>query len=655
LIVGGGGGGTFALTPNEAIVWEGWPDHQRPRASDNGGPDHVWAHHPYWPDGVFRGPPARGSLLPVYGGEPGLRGSSYGAVPNYDPGNPPAQPHGVYGMEDGRPDYVDPVDDPQNFDPAWKSPTIPFDFGHPTEGPDPGQAGVSVFSADGDTGNDFWGVRINDDGTATFGELLAPWAGSGGGASGDSFQVKRKTDPVTGALLSVVDSLPTDTWPPAAGVDGFYRKGAPGGGGGGQLQLLAIGPIVFGPEGVVKANGGIGHGAESTVSADHQLSGSGGGSGGHLILHSATAIDLSRITIGSAATAAEVPDLDFADAVQAIGGRRGWCASFATHIENTNAQDGNGDLMIGRGGAGGNGVVQFHVPDPGEDLLWPAAARPGILDYVHHGDPANRAADPDRIEEVLWHFSRPRPYVLVPLFSSASQAQSSWIDTGLAGLRAPGGGVYPDWAGALLRFQGVDPDGTVPAAGGRVVPLPELLRGPETAAVFQPGGVRLSGAAGLFAGREHFLRAPAALVGYDLLPCADRPARSFEIAAAEYDPAADVLLLSTRLSDGAPSGAVEPGKDWALRPKFFRLDTLGVKDGLPASASVRIEFQATDDPTDPGAVVPGPNLWTADLAPLRGRRWIRWRVTFDIDALGQGVGPGSPRPRLDYLKIPFVW
>ena len=657
LIAAGGGGGTFALTPNESIIWNGWADHQRPRASDNRGPDHVWARHHYWPDGVLRGPSFRDTLLPVYGGEPGMRGTSYLAVDNFDPEAPPQTPHGMYGMEDGLPDYVDPDDDPADFDPAWNTVDLPFDFAHPTDGADPGLPGASVFSADGDTGDDFWGVRINDDGSATFGELLAPWAGSGGGASGDSFQVQRKPHPVTGLLMSVVDSLPTDTWPPAAGTHGFYRKGAPGGGGGGQLQLLAIGPVILGPEATIRSNGGTGHGGESTVSADHQLSGSGGGSGGHLVIHSATAIDFRQVDVGAAATAAEVEDLDFGDSFTAVGGRRGWCASYATRIENTNVQDGNGDLMIGRGGAGGNGVVQVHVPDPATDLLWPAAAEPGILDYIHHSDPGGRPADPDRIEEVLRHFSRPQPYVLVPFFSSSSQAQSVWIDTGLAGLRQPAAGLgpFPDWADPALAFAGREADGWVPAVNGKVTALPELLRASLATAAFQPELLRVSGASAVFAGLEQFLRAPAALVGYDLRPSADRPANSFEIVHAEYDPGADELLLATLPGDGAMTAAVEPGHDWALVPKFFRVDSLGAKDGLPPSAALRIEFQGTDDPAVPSGIVPGANQWTADLSLLKGLRMVRYRVTFEIDALGQGVGPGSPRPALGYLKIPFVW
>ncbi len=655
LISGGGGGGSLALTPNEAVVWDGWDGDQRPNAAENRKHDHQPGRHPYWPDGVWRDPALGPQLLPIPGGEDGLRGSSLDAIANYDPELLPPLAHGVYGMEDGLPDYVDPPDDQANFDPSWDGPTIPFDYGHPTNGPDGGRRGGSVFSADGDTRNDFWGSRINADGSLERGELLIPWAGSGGGASGDSFQVHRETDSF-GTLLSVVKSWPLQPWPPNCNTS-TYRKGAPGGGGGGQLQLLAIGPVVFGPAGSVSGNGGIGHGGEATIWTDHQVSGSGGGSGGHVIIHSASAIDLRELSIGSANNAGQLGDLDFADAVTAVGGRRGWAASYLTTIPGTNASDGNGDLMIGRGGAGGNGVVQFHVPDPGTDLLWPAAARPGILDYVHHGDPGSTPADPDRVEEVLRFFSRPQPYVCVPIFAPASQAQSVWIDTGLAGLREPaaGDGPFPDWADPALRFDGLEADGWVPRAGGRVDPLPELLRASQDRAVFTATSVVVSEASAVFAGMEHYLRTPPSLVGYDLLPNAGATLSSFEITTAEYDPVADELSLGTLVSDGSLLFAWDPGEDWALRPKFFRIDTLGLKDGLPSSAAVRIEFQGSDDPGDPGSTLPAANQWTADLAVLKGQRFLRYRVSFDIDAQGQGPSQASPKPALSYLKLPFVW
>ena len=73
----------------------------------------------------------------------------------------------------------------------------------------------------------------------------------------------------------------------------------PGGGGGGQIQIMAIGTIKIGSNGLIMAKGGNGIAGESTGWTYGQISGSGGGSGGHIILHSATGLDLRDINLGN--------------------------------------------------------------------------------------------------------------------------------------------------------------------------------------------------------------------------------------------------------------------------------------------------------------------------------------------------------------------
>ena len=105
--------------------------------------------------------------------------------------------------------------------------------------------------------------------------------------------------------------------------------------------------------------------------------------------------------------------------------------------------------------------------------------------------------------------------------------------------------------------------------------------------------------------------------------------KTFEIVATDYDRAADVLQLSTRVSDNAMDFAVNPANPvWSVKEKFFRLETGGPKNG---------------------------RQWTSDLDDLKGFRYIRYRITFEADAQGQGIGLDSPLPLMDYLKVPFVW
>ncbi|HEX9794591.1 MAG TPA: hypothetical protein VGC54_11465, partial [Planctomycetota bacterium] len=448
LVAAGGAGGNFARTANESILWKKWSGLQNPTTFDNLGPDHDEGRHPeYNSDDYVGAVPARGV---VRGGEAGARGSSYASLDGFN-----NNPHGLYGMEDVSVDtvaydgktsnandicviWIDPISDgigPDLNNAEWVD-------GHPTAGPDPGSPNLSPFAGDVlGTANDFWGRRLSNDGSVVVGELLSPWAGYGGGASGDS-QAMRRFNTTTGVRDPLADIYPDRPWQVIGGPrTAIYRKGAPGGGGGGQLLIMAIGEIKFGRLGEVHVDGGGGHGGESVIYEDLQVSGSGGGSGGHLVLHSATGIDLSLYDVGGD------PNNPVAvDKITAIGGRRGWCSS---EMNNCRRRDGNMDYMMGRGGAGSNGVIQFHVPDPGADIKWPQAVRTAWNNYIHAGGATNI----DRVEELLATFTAPGAYALIPFYAGTSTVWSKWIDTGLAGLRAPlGTGDYPHWLNGLLSF-----------------------------------------------------------------------------------------------------------------------------------------------------------------------------------------------------------
>jgi len=654
VIVGGGGGGTFAMTPNYSIWHKPWDFDQKPAGADNVGPDHIPDKNPYWPDGVWRDPATVSNLdLPIFGGESGNRGSSLDAISELDPYSPPQTAHGIYGMEDQSPDFVDPPDIDGSWDPPWNTPDKPFDDGHPTNGPDPGRAGPTIFDGDTNTQNDFWGRRLNNDGTVTVGELMAPWAGAGGGGSGDSQLIPRPVDQATGALLPLVDSFPVRPFPPSTGI---YRKGAPGGGGGGQMMIMAIGRITLGDSAKVRVNGGIGRGGEGTIGTTGQISGSGAGSGGHLIIHSATGLDLSAIDIGTAANAGELPLLNSRSILQAFGGRRGWAAGLLADVWGTTQPDGNGDLMIGRGGAGGNGIVQIHLPDPGNDIDWPLGAATAIDAYLHDFDPAN-PIDMNRLEEILDKLASPKPYALLPFFAANSQAQSKWIDTGAARLREPTGSVgpWPKYSLGLNSFRGIDSNGDVLVDNESVIPLGTVAEGIYGSANFSVANVTIPNASQVFSQALHFLRTSNLLLGFDILPDSSNQLSTYEIVSADYDATSDLLTLATELNDGSPLSALVADEPWSIQAKYFRIDTQGIKGHLPNSSGIRFEFQGTSDPADPSATIPSPGDWTATLTNLQGLRFVRWRATFDIDAGDEGVTLGSPLPGVDYIKVPFTW
>ncbi len=649
LIAGGGAGGQFAAGSPSAHTWDRWSGVANPDSHDDAGPDLRTDRHTALTAGFFTG-----------AGD-GRRGNSYRDFPMVSEpimiGTDPDA--GGLGMEDVV--YDDAADDRGGFDPAWTSGTVPpFEIGHPTNGPDPGRARLPVFN--GSVGNDFLGTRWNPfTSTRTTGELTVPWAGAGGGASGDASLVFRLDLDGDNFLDPFANFYPDPSFPYQWTAK--YWKGAPGGGGGGQIQVMAIGPIILGPNSQLLANGGSGNGGESLGEGSsnliRQVSGSGGGAGGHVVLQSATGLDLSTIDVG--ADPVNSPPAVLPEVGQAIGGRRGWAYSEEVNTVG-GAPDGNSDFMTGRGGAGANGVIQIHVPEPAEDIAWHPNATAAIQDYLVHGV-GGGPVDTDRLEEVLDLYFEPTPFALIPAFAPKSQFQTRWVDTGLAGLRVPVvGNSYPDYANALLGFEGISTaTGEVQAANSALVPLAEIATGATTgvnAPTLSANQVVIGQASAAFttqATEELLLRNPALMVGYDFLPDSTGNA-TFEVSAASYNRATDTLTLNTLAADGNLTLAVNNGNPvWSMRPKFFRIVTSGQKSRLPSSAGVAFLFQGADE-SAPGSNVPGaPTAWSSDLADLEGKRFIRYRVTFDIDAGGVGVSVNSERPALQQVKIPLVW
>ena len=660
-VVGGGGGGGFAVTENISVLWTRWSlaTGWAPVGVDNAGPDHDITQHTQMVPTIgvtVDNPNGNG----IFGSEDGIRGAS-------DQTNLPATVlQSPFGMEDALPDTaidtINTTGDP-DYDPNWTSGAEPpFDFGHPTQGADPGLGGPTVFANDLtglNTLNDFWGSRIMDDGTVVNGELLTPWAGAGGGGSGDSMLIEvwdRLGDGGDDPLITFYPVVPFQK--SANNVsDGWdtYRKGAGGGGGGGQVLIMSIGMIRLGSSSEILANGGVGFSGESLIYSDNGVSGSGGGSGGHIVLHSATGLDLSAINIGIANNEGEIGNLTPEDNIQAYGGRRGWAGpSYSSGFPD----QGNETFALGRGGAGANGVIQIHVPDPTTDIIWHILSDDGIEEYINNSP---SGFPTDRVEEMLGLFTAPQTYSLIPFFSSSSMVVSEWIDTGLAELRLGDPATYPKYGDPLLDFSGIIPvSGEVAKTGGDTVfLLSDVGTGSTADVTFGAFDLTIPNASTLFDAK--FLRLPNLLVGYDVLPNAAGTV-TFEIVDAVYNRDTDILSLTTATEDSPMTFALDVGNPvWSVKEKFFRIDTTGSKNSLPASTSVTFEFQGADE-LAPGTNLPGPPLdlgggdvWGTDLDAFDGLRFIRYRVTFEADAEGTGIDLTSPLPVIDYVKLPLVW
>ncbi|MEO2160919.1 MAG: hypothetical protein ABGY29_00180, partial [bacterium] len=346
--------------------------------------------------------------------------------------------------------------------------------------------------------NDFYGTKLLSTGALVAGELTQTWAGAGGGGGGDAIQ--------------------SDTFPGNWTIGGD-EKGAGGGGGGGGLKILSIGEIIVGSTtaaGVLAVEGGNGGGGENVIFFDRVGGGSGAGAGGHLVVSSA-----DKITIYGSAPDAGIWYNDdnnklkhSARAITAVGGQGGagntsWGGANEDGPapwrcdripwENLPFVDqppqGLGcfkslpdilDLVegpvLGAGGDGSPGLIQFHVPDPELNLTFPtleaAALGQGFGETYGDGLDISLVCAPTPVG-----FHRPQlsvgdpdwiaPDYMVPFFGDLSRAQTKWIPLGLARVK-PGG-----FDQVRMRFEGTSTiDGRVGHNGSTAQQLPPII-GPD--------------------------------------------------------------------------------------------------------------------------------------------------------------------------------
>jgi len=481
---------------------------------------------------------------------------------------------------------------------------------------------------DGISNNNFFGTRAEGTvGNVTSlirGELTGLLGGYGGGGGGNALPASQ---------------FPTPNWTPASD-----ERGAGGGGGGGGLHIRALGPIQFGASGLIRANGGRGGTGENTQGLDHVGGNGGSGSGGHVILETASYVDF---TDGGTVNTNR-------DCITAVGG---------TQVTGATTSAGN----VSFGGAGGPGVIQLQVPSSlsapttfggNSDIFVPTAL--STLDSI-----ASPAALP-----------------LVPSFGSRSFARSKWISVG-------GADQDPSGIPRLLQFlfQGLDTsggadDGKILTSGGEVQELTALIDedlegNPDVAVLSDRLTLELSGAAldafALSTGgisNDLYLRTPALLEDFVLRLSVQAESQAYRVVRAVYDEggsglgdeslrltvADEGLDLQDFINANTGLGTIR----YELIPRFLRVITGGVENSLPSTAFVRVRFQAAEAD---GAGVPDADNplvdWTGDISLFNSLlpgelQFFRFEVEFDL-ADGGSVDVDTLPIQLDFLKIPFIY
>jgi hypothetical protein len=520
-----------------------------------------------------------------------------------------------------------------------------------------GLLGPSPF-VDGDPSNDFFGTMFDAlNGRLIVGELKQPWAGAGGGAGGDAARVKNG------------EVFPQSKFNPKGD-----EKGAGGGGGGGSLQILALGSIELGAGGKIFCRGGTGGGGENSSGTNRVGGGSGGGAGGHVILQSATKIDLSQVasgTPGALGVAAIIATggqggagiLDSGGAFLAVSGLKETVPQLdaCPALQASNASTNGTSVpclgpIDGCGGDGGPGLIQLHtstgvvgLPGSGADILLAPGATLGEV----CAPPPLCAAGAGAC-------------YMVPTFGRTSRTRSDWIALGEGGF--DNSAAVSMQKPVLFDFQGTDASGAVMAdLAGNVTGLAPVL---SASSVLASGRTFTLDASPLIGGPDEVLVRQPLLLRHFLLELRDSTAPTtsfmrFDVVSASFDAGTNALLLQLD-ANGPPLESFQAAApiDAVLQPAFFRIRTDGVNDVLPASASVRVLFEATEADTLGRPIEPPVVPLTADVADLNAYagsatgdnsslRFMRFELLFDIDVLQQGLTPTNPIPAATHLRMPF--
>ncbi|HUR28723.1 MAG TPA: hypothetical protein VM509_11095, partial [Planctomycetota bacterium] len=313
--------------------------------------------------------------------------------------------------------------------------------------------------------------------------------------------------------------------------------------------------------------------------------------------------------------------------------------------------------ISGAGGDGGPGVVQLHTPNglAGGDIMLP----------------------PNR---TLRDVCKPLPVAassterLIPTFGRASVGRSLWIPMGLGGFD-PNAVAAPFFKPSTFDFGGVNTaTGEVQTTAGIVNLGPTLLGpativvGPALPFVTVSGRTLVMDASPLVGSPQEYFLLNTGLLKRStlLLSQVGVPTNNerYDVVSAAYVPTSipPTLLLTVSSSDPlltafSASGGVEA----QLIPTYFKVNTNGVADALPASAAVFLKFQAA--PATAGGVpdlanavppIPGSDVSVLNGSPINADfRFLRFQVEFDIDKLGTGITPTSPLPAVDFLRLPF--
>ncbi len=352
------------------------------------------------------------------------------------------------------------------------------------------------------------------------------------------------------------------------------------------------------------------------------------------------------------------------------------------------------------GGDGSPGLIQLHVADPETQLGFGGdpddPIDPPLFGYATSSDPTRSMVPPP----VGWKSPTEAPDVLIPFFSSRSESFSRWIPLGLARLNAGGSTNQVEFV-----FEGTDASASVVRSGTTAQELaPVMPYGPvsvggaapsldSTAASFLIPGDDIADVNDLYKRNALLLREFAVRLRSSVDP---GMVTEFDVVSASYsavDDEYEIFVDPRDLTFSATVSNITTGGgdvEVEIVPFYFRVVTSGVEDLFPLDTDIKVLFDATiansltgEPSSDAEASYSSRvdanagdlsimNGFAEDIDELNGQvatpgqtdplnivletvAWdfVRFKVEFDI---ASGVTPpsgDSPRPGIDFLRIPY--
>jgi hypothetical protein len=377
------------------------------------------------------------------------------------------------------------------------------------------------------------------------------------------------------------------SWNPPVDRSAYDAKGGGGGGGGGGLGLYALGKIRIGSTAAILAKGGDGGGGEC-IGHSNYGGGAGGGSGGAVIADSADSI---LIEDGAAVDVSGGWPGEAKEVTQytSIAYDANLCLNpDSAGVYRDQHKASFCSWSVGDGGFGGHGIVQLQVPDWTQDLV------------VENPDGLAAA-----ICEVDWdgprctgHNSQTNPH---------------------CGCNATGTNcAFRFWHYNVNYDQYDNP--SLPVTLDCLVP-------PE--------------------------RTPTFLgpLSYGLSRWIDMGQTIHRDPVGGFPPPR--LLDFVGIDAG---GVVITSNGYIPNPDLYDIEVdapdVGMEDYIPDGNEVAILFQGADALV-PGSKVPDPASvtdWTADLASLSGKQFVRFRVRLDT-ADGVPLTAANPKPQVNRVRV----